>query len=702
MSVYKDHLLAHGDSPAAEAWVKAHITDAPTPPISFTADDVSSDTLTWTREWGEPVTHTDYPTTDNPAERREQTVTYTTPAVGLAVTVTVTSYPDYPVVEYAASVKNLRDSVSPRLQNLLSVDHPILTEADGVTLHSYTGAIYSHDAFRPHEQTLTEGDTAHFEVTGGRPTSTWWQGFNLEHRASGRGVVAVPSWAGNWRSDITVKDGVAAFSAGQLQTDIVLLPREDLNLPLTVLLYYRGTHIDGQNLWRRWLWEHNIHRHRGLRDGVRTLCCVGEFPDTRTRAEADLKTVAFLRSEGLAGTLVNELAQDAGWYDLREGWYDTGNWYPDPARYPDGLRPVSDALHEAGMQYRVWFEPERMFTGRTHAKRVLEIDREGLIALVPDGEGGVLWADPATQPDGTNTLVNYSIPAVADFTVEYINDLITRFGVDIYRQDYNIEPAPFWSAYDRHISEVLGLPRFGVTEEKYIRGYRKLWDSITARHPGIIIDACAGGAMRNDLETVRYSQPHTRTDWFFHLEHTQDHTYGAAQWMVLMGGACAELAPFAETTNMNPYEWRSETITSRAVSFIATAYDPERPFSREAVAAMKQELTDWRRFAGYLLYDFYPLTPYDRSTAAWVAYQYDCPEEGCGMAVIYARPDTRGETVIYPTALRPDGIYTLHDEDGAQPDRTVSGQTLMTEGIPVSAADKPMAFWFTYRLTTVG
>ena len=58
---------------------------------------------------------------------------------------------------------------------------------------------------------------------------------------------------------------------------------------------------------------------------------------------------------------------DAGWYikagDVanNKNWANTvGNWEIDRERFPDGLKPISDAVHDAGAKFMVWFEPERV------------------------------------------------------------------------------------------------------------------------------------------------------------------------------------------------------------------------------------------------------------------------------------------------------------------------------------------------------
>ena len=51
---------------------------------------------------------------------------------------------------------------------------------------------------------------------------------------------------------------------------------------------------------------------------------------------------------------------DAGWYPCADQfWWNLTSWDPDPARFPHGIRPVSDDAHARGLKTILWFEPER-------------------------------------------------------------------------------------------------------------------------------------------------------------------------------------------------------------------------------------------------------------------------------------------------------------------------------------------------------
>ena len=50
---------------------------------------------------------------------------------------------------------------------------------------------------------------------------------------------------------------------------------------------------------------------------------------------------------------------DDGWFGQRDD--DTSglaDWYVDARKYPQGLTPLIDHVHQQGMRFGIWFEPE--------------------------------------------------------------------------------------------------------------------------------------------------------------------------------------------------------------------------------------------------------------------------------------------------------------------------------------------------------
>jgi alpha-galactosidase len=215
---------------------------------------------------------------------------------------------------------------------------------------------------------------------------------------------------------------------------------------------------------------------------------------------------------------------DAGWYvmdskDHPWGWPCTGTWEVDTRRFPHGLRAISDHARARGVKTIVWFEPERVAQGTW------------LYTNNPE------WL---LGKDGDQKLLNLGRPEVLQWAVDHFSRIIREQGIDLYRQDFNIDPLAYWRSGDT-------TDREGMTENHYVTGYLAYWDALLKRFPNLVIDTCASGAHRNDLETLRRAVPllwgssATRTDWPCGCRFTAP---GLARWIPIASAAkCAPTLP---------------------------------------------------------------------------------------------------------------------------------------------------------------
>lgn len=75
-----------------------------------------------------------------------------------------------------------------------------------------------------------------------------------------------------------------------------------------------------------------------------------------------------------------------------------------------------------------------------------------------------------------------------------------------YRQDFNSELTKYFKANDEE-------NRRGITEIKHFTGMYRMWDYIHERFPELIIDNCASGGGRIDIEALKRSVPFFRSDY---------------------------------------------------------------------------------------------------------------------------------------------------------------------------------------------
>ncbi len=285
------------------------------------------------------------------------------------------------------------------------------------------------------------------------------------------------------------------------------------------------------------------------------------------------------------------------------------------------------------------------------------------------------------RPGGGTGLLNLGDPAARQWLTEHIDGLITKQGIDLYRQDFNIDPLAFWRAADEP-------DRQGITENRYVCGYLAYWDELLRRHPNMLIDSCASGGRRNDLETMRRSVPLWRSDYAYEPIGHQCMTYGISLWLPYhgTGTVASSAAPYygGGFTPVEPYAFWSNAAPS-----LGSGIDVRvREIDYDALRNLYQQ---WRQLSKFYYDDFYPLTPYTQDEKEWIAWQFNAPERGAGAVQVFRRgesPDEDSRLILHD--LEPEAVYkirVLGEQDTAE----ATGRELMTGGLPVILHDPPAA-----------
>lgn len=290
--------------------------------------------------------------------------------------------------------------------------------------------------------------------------------------------------------------------------------------------------------------------------------------------------------------------------------------------------------------------------------------------------------DRHQSPRASDTrLLNLGDPAARNWLTEHIDGLITREGIDLYRQDFNIDPLAFWRAADEP-------DRQGITENRYVSGYLAYWDELRRRHPNMLIDSCASGGRRNDLETMRRAVPLWRSDYAYEPIGHQCMTYGISFWLPYhgTGTVATSAAPYygGGFTPVDPYAFWSNAAPSlgSGIDFRVHEidYDTLRSLYRQ-----------WLELRELYYDDFYPLTPYTQDDKEWIAWQFNAPERGKGAVQAFRRSQCPTETqhlVLHD--LDPEATYSIHVL-GTDRNNTMQGRLLMTDGLPVTIGASPAA-----------
>ncbi len=580
-------------------------------------------------------------------QRTSRELIYTNTAIALEVRIETVHFSDFPAIEWVAHLTNKGASNTPVLESIEALDATLpLPTAGAPTLHWAKGAVASFDDFAPEDKELKPGTRFRLQPGGGRSSSQVLPFFNVE--GANGGIIAVIGWSGEWAAEFTGLPGnQVRMKAGLDRTHLVLYPGETIRTPRMLLLFYEGDRWQGQNLLRQFILAH----HRPQRSGKPLVAPVTCGNWGGTRAAVHLDNIHKIIQEKLP---IEYYWIDAEWFGTG-GWpANVGNWTVKQDLYPGGFRPLSDALRQSGRELMLWFEPERVFKGTPWHKE----HKDWLIDIGAD-----------------SLLFNLGNPAARKFLTSFVNEKIKQFGLGCYRQDFNMDPLPYWRAADPP-------DRQGMTEIRHIEGLYAFWDELLQRNPGLIIDNCASGGRRIDLETIGRATPFWRTDGPRDPIAHQCHTCGLLPWV--------PLSATSQDRAGDDYEFRSSMCSALCLNWWVSGDVPAEnippgfPFGWA-----RKALEDYLRYRDLYYGDYYPLTSYSQAKDLWMSYELHRPDLRKGIVIVLRRPESPYESARFALrGLDSEASYCITNLD-TQAQFTATGKQLLEQGIECSLPQRP-------------
>lgn len=511
------------------------------------------------------------------------------------------------------------------------------------------------------------GETRNFAPIGGRSSDTYAPFFNI-HK-NGMGYILAVGWSGQWNVELKRDYESLTLRSKVEDTNFRLMPYEKFRTSSVVIMAYEADVAESQNKWRRLVKKHFSIIGDKNRAEYGPLCTNvwGGL-----KSEIVMDKIDVIKKYKLP---FDYLWMDAGWYGVNtkptpdewEGdWpQQVGDWRVSPHIHPNGLKDVSDAIHEAGMKFLLWIEPER---ARITAPIVKEHPEYFLTDIDDKNE---------------NLLLNLGEPDAWEYCFKTVAGLIEELKIECFREDFNFSPLPFWRKNDAE-------DRCGITEIKFVNGFYKFWDALLEKFPNLIIDNCASGGRRIDIETMRRSIPLWRSDLqcaaYYDIDATQYHHLTFNTWMPYSGTAPGR--------GNDEYRMRS-AYDAAAIGTVKFAASEEGDVEERAVF-LKKYMAEYLMLRPYFSEDFYALTEPCDKTDTWCAAQFNRPEQSDGIVQVFRRENAPYETAIFALrGLDKERKYRFTDLDGGE--FVFDGNELLNEGFKVTVSEKRKAKIYMYK-----
>lgn len=604
------------------------------------------------------------------------TVTYKTGyAEGIEAVLVATLYHDYPTVDYVVTVKNTSNAVSRKISELYALDSGFeMAKSGSYTLDTTRGSLAAKNDFEPVTKTLSSSPVS-FKPQGGRSSDGAWPYFDI--LGNNCGLLLAIGWSGQWYADFADKGSSVYMRAKQENLSTVLMPGEQIRTPSIVLTYFDGDAEYGHNIFRRLLVAN--YSPKNTEDGYFVAPWCLNFWGGRTSTGINKTINALKQSE----VVFDAVWMDAGWYgDFPNLGDDTntangsggstswstelGWWTVNKKLFPTGsLKEVSDTMHNVGSKFLLWFMIE---DGRNQYASNLTFTRASYYPL-------------ASNP----IVLNLSDDAVLEKVLDYFRNKMDNEGMDWIRVDFWSRPYNNWVDYDKRLSREYNgteTDRTGITENKHITNFYKLWDTLYAEYPQFSLDNCASGGRRLDIEMIKRGVALWRTDYESNDNETmQTQTEWLAKWIPFSAVGCV---------GSDLYHMRS--LYSACGSF-STSYDGAVKNGK----VLKSYLTELKDIRKYWYGDYYQLLPASSDTNSWQAYELWREDLNEGIVVVICRPDATVLSKQIKLKLNPNDWYIVSNIDDPAGAFMQSGSALVNKtGIDAKAQKKSISV---YKIT---
>jgi alpha-galactosidase len=306
---------------------------------------------------------------------------------------------------------------------------------------------------------------------------------------------------------------------------------------------------------------------------------------------------------------------DAGWYGQCENCYEaftgdwsqhTGEWEANKRVHPNGLQDVAACAKAAGMQLMLWVEPERAIQGTPVTQQH------------PD------WF--LSRQNSKNLILNYGNEEAKAYVYNLLSSFVEKLELSCYRQDFNVHLTDYFKENDAD-------NRRGITEMKHITGMYELWDSLLQKYPHLLIDNCAGGGRRIDIETLKRSIPFFRSDYQCNFNENPEvlQTHNANISCYLPYNGCTT------KTKNDTYAIRSSYSSSWGGAFYNTIF---QSMSEEDFRWAKAVTDEYRKIRKYFSEDFYNHGSQVFDDTSWAIWQYDDPVTQSGIVMAFRRSNS--------------------------------------------------------------
>lgn len=587
-------------------------------------------------------------------------------ASGIEAIRTLRKFPEFNAIEYSVRFRNTSDHRSGVITHVDALDASfdqrvlngsyVLSSGGGVYDGTYPPAAFAirEHAFSP---VVPSDGSVVLTTDGGRSSNRDLPFYLVHNEDHSAGIFVGIGWTGQWSStissdyDTTLTPNAGLHLHGGIPgIRIALEPGEEITGPSILIGSYQGPLANGSNQLRRLIQDCYTPKLDGKKFGVIATYDawwdIGEKYD-----EALLLPVV----DAAAAVGEEYFLLDAAWYigsNGPEGFSGgVGNWdQVDAKKFPSGLAHFADYVRTRGLQFGLWFEPER-------------VHRDSLLAKQhPDW---VIWL----EDDNKYGLLDYGRVEAQEWVQNMMDRYITQLQIRYIRHDFNIDPLAYWDAHD-------SPNRRGISQIRHIEGFYKVMDWLRERHPATVLECCASGGRRIDLETARRFHTFWISDDSVEPEIIRFHLQGINYFLPGNYSYIQYTLPSPSQTHFEPKDYYY--LCCFAGAFGIGGRVDLWPAAQKERFTMIEKLH--KRIRPYLMEDYYALLPQSLTLQGWDAWQFHNPRSNSGFVQVFRQESEVPSLKIQLFGLQANDSYEFEDPLGGSTTQA-TGVAAMKDGL---------------------
>lgn len=333
---------------------------------------------------------------------------------------------------------------------------------------------------------------------------------------------------------------------------------------------------------------------------------------------------------------------DDGWFGERtKETAGLGDWYVNRKRLRNGISGLSRKIHDLGMMFGLWFEPEMVNKDsdlyRNHPDYIIETPKRH------------------ASHGRKQYVLDFSRKEVVDNIYEQLVKILDEGEIDYIKWDMN-----------RNITECYSIAyppeQQGEIMHRYILGVYDLYERLIERYPKILFESCASGGGRFDAGMLYYAPQAWTSDDSDAIERLKIQYGTSFGYPQSMMGAHVSASPNEQLGRNTPLKIRGDVAFFGAFGY---ELDLDK-LSSTKLASIKKQIELMKKYRSIFQYGtFYRLkSPFEGNIVSWMVVSEDKSQAIVGYYKILNDVNCEYRRLCLP-GLDADTLYNVQEELGS-------------------------------------